>query len=719
MKISITNGNNGHNTQRLSATPEDASSSLRKNINNYRFHHLHDAGWVVWKLVILTIKAFLLFAVEVFLVYMIFGLHVIFIALFLITNILLLIVLANDLRKKFWKKRLKESILIGKSFAHLVESYNNAPIKVGSTGNHYVNYIKEPNPHVLMIGSTSSGKTTTLRSFVSRVSSTNHVPFLIIDWNGENEDWAKAANVSAWKVPANFKVNLFKLNGMTKEARASVAVESLAIAAHLTALQTTKVKTSLLKFYLNGKEPSLLELWKALCSRDAGKSNLLNQRLRAIQRVIGTEPDDFWNNIFERNSLVSLMGLNESEKSLVAYTILQRLTELFDKESWKDSKPRLMVVVDEAWQLLKREREFDQLKESVAEKIVRMGRKYGVGIIISTQQIEDIPKVFINSSSLLMVHQHREASYYGKDILQLDPYEKSYMKNAAQGEMLLFDRGMSQEGHMHADYVKVEPLSNVEIESLVKSSVSYEPSSIAESELPIEEYDNSKDTVVVEKPKEAQVVHKKIIFPSDMPTPVQYAGLLAIHNNPNLELSSLIKYVKDKAWFSSPNTIYGSKHKRGIFQNLLDKGLAKESGNYYSLTEKGVMWVDADILMSNQSDKLGSEEHKQLMRKTIKMLQNELKICIVSKEKHSFDILAIPVDANKRGIWDLKNASGYEIQTSARKDSIMENMDKGKLWGVRMVWVTDNKQILDEIKKMTNNNQNEYKIVSQEFLYVV
>lgn len=321
-------------------------------------------------------------------------------------------------------------------------------------------------------------------------------------------------------MPLNFKVNLFKLNGMTKEARASTAVESLAIAAHLTALQTTKVKTTLLKFYLNGKEPSLLELWKALCAKDAGKSNLLNQRLRAIQRVIGSEPEAFWGNIFKENNVVSLIGLNESEKSLVAYTILQRLTELFDKTPWNDPKPRLMVVVDEAWQLLKQEREFDLIKESVAEKIVRMGRKYGIGIIISTQQIEDIPKVFINSSSLLMVHQHREASYYGKEILQLDPYEQSYMRNAAQGEMLLFDRGMSQKGNLHAEYVKVEPLNQSELERLAGMSDKYAPESIKESELPIEEYDNPKDSVVVERPKEEQIAHKVITLPSDMPTPL-------------------------------------------------------------------------------------------------------------------------------------------------------------------------------------------------------
>ena len=62
---------------------------------------------------------------------------------------------------------------------------------------------------------------------------------------------------------------------------------------------------------------------------------------------------------------MSLAGLNESEKSLVAYDILQRLTELFDKDLWEGPGPRLMVVIDEAWQLLRREKEYDAARESV------------------------------------------------------------------------------------------------------------------------------------------------------------------------------------------------------------------------------------------------------------------------------------------------------------------------------------------------------------------
>jgi hypothetical protein len=61
------------------------------------------------------------------------------------------------------------------------------------------------------------------------------------------------------------------------------------------------------------------------------------------------------------------------------------------------------------------------------------------------------------------------------------------------------------------------------------------------------------------------------------------------------------------------------------------------------------------------------------------------------------------MDQRKRYLWDLRGAKGYEVQTSARKDSIEMNKDKGKLWSVPMVWVASGKEVLDEIAQLTKD----------------
>lgn len=718
MKVSFDNGKTWTGEGQGSVSPENAAKKLRNRISEtlqkgLGLRHVKHAGWLAWR----SVRTFIYWGIMVFAIAIIFwpdaGRSATAVTeVFLIGTALLLVWTYLDIRKHFniriFKGEQQHGILIGQSYKHFTESGNRSAVEVGEDAPRYIDYLAEPNPHVMMLGSTSSGKTTTMRSFISRVAVTDNVPFLVIDWNGENETWAKEAGATLWKVPEHFKVNLFRLNDISKEARASIAMENLAIAARLTALQATRVKTHLLKFYLEGKEPSLFELWKAVCVGKASKNNVLDQRLRAIQRVIGSEPDEFWNGIFTRNNIVSLQGLNESEKSLVSYAILQRITELFDKNPNKDAKPRLLVAMDEAWQPAKGQERYQQEKESVAERIVRLGRKYGIGILVSTQQLEDLPKVFYNSSALVMIHQHREASYHGKDILQLDAYEREYVKNAAQGEMLLLDRGYAQAGNPHSQYIKVTPLAGIETQALAGLSEPYSPTKITEQEMPIEMHDAVSEAKslpdiqdrVESKPRSPATAKRKLTMPPNAITPPQYAGLLAVEANPKAEKNELVGYIKDRKWFTSPTTLWGSKGNPGIITDLLERGMIKEKGRGYALTDTGAAWVVPELMMANQTDKLGSEEHKQLMVKTIRMLQLQLILPIVSKEKHSFDILGIPVNEKKRGLWNIKKAKGYECQTSARKDSIGINAGKSEMWGIPTVWVADKKEVMEGIKEV-------------------
>ena len=699
-------------------SPQEAAKALRARISGGVAEGIvrgaGNAAWLAWLAAKTVGIGILLFFLELLFLLLDFNQPYAFVAAFIIGDVALIAMAYLEIRKRFGpilKGRSEKGIVIGKSFRHVTEMGGHSLVEVGYDGVRRIDYLREPNPHVLIVGSTSSGKTTTMRSFVTRVALQDRVPFLVIDWNGENEEWAKATNTPLWKVPGNFKVNPFRLNGMTKEGRASVASESLALSARLTALQATKVKSALLRFYLDGREPSLFELWESLCYRNASKANVLDQRLRSVQRVIGSEPDAFWDGVFSRNSVVSLQGLNESEKSLVAHAILQRLTELFDRERWDSARPRLVVVADEAWQMLRRSGEFDPRGEHVAERIVRLGRKYGIGMVISTQQLDDVPKAFIASSALRMLHQHVDASYLGRDVLGLNAYEEEYLRDAAQGEMLLFDRGRSQKGAWHSEYVKVTPATAAEVKALAGLYEPFEPGKINESEMPIEEQDGRVEAKASEarKPpataKAAQAgklaPSKKVRVPEGAPGPALYAALLAIRDNPGADLGALVAYVKAKGWFTSPTTLYGSKGNPGIVKGVVAAGLAIEREGKYVMTPLGAKWADPETMMETQSERLGSEEHRQLMARTIRHLQDKLILPVVSNEKHSFDILAIPVNSKKRGLWDPSAAKGCEVQTTARKDSIAENAGKRELWRVGIVWVASGEGMAEELRKAT------------------
>ena len=186
--------------------------------------------------------------------------------------------------------------------------------------------------------------------------------------------------------------------------------------------------------------------------------------------------------------------------------------------------------------------------------------------------------------------------------------------------------------------------------------------------------------------------------PEGAPTPAEHAVLLAILANEDGEKAKIVSYIKERGWISSDATIYGYQGKPGILEKLVNAGFAAKAESAYRLTEQGKKWVDPEYIMANQSDKLGSEEHKRLMAKTIEKLHEENMLVAASSAKHSPDLISFPVSKAKRYLWDIAGAMGYKIQTSARKEAIEMNEAKT---GLPITWITEDEAVLEEIKRLT------------------
>lgn len=403
----------------------------------------------------------------------------------------------------------KKGVLLGVSYKHLVdaphymESYHtwhdvretSKVHEVGDNAEFIIDYANEPNYNIISLGSSGSGKSQTCKAFIARASISYGVKFLIIDYNGEYVKFAKDTNSAIWKAGESFKINPFLLNGMSPEERASLAIESLVVCAKITPLQAGKVKSALLKHYKSGKEPTLLELWKELCSKKK-PNDLIDQRFRSIQRVIGSEPREFWESILTRNNVVDLSSLNDSEKALAAHVILERIYELFNSNTELNNRLRLSIMVDEAWRVLQNATYEDQEYESLLSRIARQGRKYGFGIVIATQQLEDLPQTFINSSAIKVLHNYQDSNYLNSisNTFKLSTFESAYLNSAGIGEAIVLDSARkASEGRWWGDYVKVASLSNQEMQILSNHYSQFTPGVINEAQLPIEEYEMSVD----------------------------------------------------------------------------------------------------------------------------------------------------------------------------------------------------------------------------------
>lgn len=123
--------------------------------------------------------------------------------------------------------------------------------------------------------------------------------------------------------------------------------------------------------------------------------------------------------------------------------------------------------------------------------------------------------------------------------------------------------------------------------------------------------------------------------------------MLAIYNNEGAKLADLVKYVKAKGWINGDPTIYGSKGRKGIFENLISLGLARKEGDTYTLTDKGEKWVNPESILETESE-IGSDLHKQLLIKTIGYLHEKNMFVMTTPQPESFDLIAYPIDALKR-----------------------------------------------------------------------
>lgn len=107
--------------------------------------------------------------------------------------------------------------------------------------------------------------------------------------------------------------------------------------------------------------------------------------------VSSTNPDAYGENEI---TYFNLASLPEGEKISISSEILRNSLLLMRKQVI-DTGKRLFIVLDEAWKLLRSEKSL--------ETIIREGRKYGVGLILSSQLIEDADNPIISNIATLFL----------------------------------------------------------------------------------------------------------------------------------------------------------------------------------------------------------------------------------------------------------------------------------------------------------------------------
>lgn len=351
---------------------------------------------------------------------------------------------------------------------------------VGEDGPFTIDLANERNPHLVIFGSSGTGKSQTAKAVELRYWEAKRIPFLVIDWQGEQASFVAEIGAVVWRVPRDFKLNPLRLAGSTPSQRVAEIEESLIISLDLSPLQSLEVGKIVSEAYrAKGIREEDKETWALppptwndiirimeakLRSGQYGGEQIesVNWTIRKLLRashVFGEEPQEFLDVVLKVPTCIDLselMGVDLA-KTLVTYTILQRIYNQFAIRGFSDLK--LLVVLDEAHQVFGAQVGKVGTQESLPLKIIRLGRKYGFGVVIVSQLATDIPESALSNAAtvIAMMHDEPQQVNYVRKFINLTKSEREIYACLPRGGAFV-----KHLGEPHPHLVQVQMVSEDE-----------------------------------------------------------------------------------------------------------------------------------------------------------------------------------------------------------------------------------------------------------------
>lgn len=276
------------------------------------------------------------------------------------------------------------------------------------------------NPHLIIAGSSGTGKTTTLYSLVKQLM--EHYPIILFDVKG---DFTEAIYERKLIDEGKASILVASVAGVNPFARASNEtpnemledlMDSMSVIEEVGAKQSHFIREMAAKIMQAGKpltyESLVREINKHLSDVLAGKVKYGPQTKDALQGIAakltdlgevfkssGVEPAEVFaplvaGSVHAPLIVVNLAWVNEKTRAIVLELLLRKLHKVMQKRSslaYLSDKP-VVVVVDEAYLVTRPTQRWggrDASSKSKLEEIVRTGRSYGVALILSTQRLSD------------------------------------------------------------------------------------------------------------------------------------------------------------------------------------------------------------------------------------------------------------------------------------------------------------------------------------------
>lgn len=385
-------------------------------------------------------------------------------------------VLSSDLYKCFYKPNSEFNLEIGSSFIDSsLKIFADPDILFGK--------------HLGVFGNTGTGKSCTVASIIQGVkrrltnkdfeSISVEPKIIIFDANNEYSEAFKNPNEFKVKYISKNELKLphyhlstseyIKLFGASQGAQAPVLKEAI-----------TKLKDKNTKFSISDIPKKINEI---ITEKSNGNSNSFNQwfgwcstMLNRIQQIIDdkslidiidSDENTIDKIISEKNEITIIQAdFDQSELDIIMF--------LFSKLIYKHSlikTDNLILVLEEAHRYINEDESLDyKLGNFYIERLSREGRKFGIGLVISSQRPSELSKTVLSQCNSFIIHRitNRNDLEFISKTLSADNYELLKIIPGLERQFAI----VNGEAFAFADIIKVstaEPLPDSKDPEVIKN----------------------------------------------------------------------------------------------------------------------------------------------------------------------------------------------------------------------------------------------------------
>lgn len=287
-----------------------------------------------------------------------------------------------------------------------------------SVGKYLLNLRSQTNPHILIVGSSGTGKSSLAKYLVRELLDSYGIPCLIIDSHNEYVDLIRS--IRGEVVYADeISVNPLDLDGVSPRERIVQVADTLQRIFRLGSLQRVTLEEVLEEAYSRyGIESDLPETWSnkvptfttllqviedrienSRNSSERSRYESLKPYIRLLASSVFLETTIPFKRILKKPCTIALARVpGDQVKAIITEALLRKIAHhMYLKGFTKlDLGIERYIVIDEAHRIVKR----GTSSPSLIGRLIMESRKYGIGFIIITQQPLDLDEAIIANTAV-------------------------------------------------------------------------------------------------------------------------------------------------------------------------------------------------------------------------------------------------------------------------------------------------------------------------------